>query len=265
MSLTESSIQTMSSTDRKRPHAALRPTRAALRQGRTPANATINAIFERIEAAITEHRLPPGTKLGEEYLCSIFGVSRTKVRQTLFRLADEHLVTIVPRRGAFVAQPSEQEARDVFEARRYIECAIIAKFARDATSQQIARLRTQHQRERDSVADNTLYIGTARGTRFLSQFHFLIAEMAGNQVLTELLDELTARTAVIEIFYASTMTSACSVEEHAEILACIERGDPETAAGCMADHLSHIERCLHLRPISAAEIDLKLALSPTTD
>lgn len=247
----------MTGPDRK----LLRPTRAALRQGRAPVNATVEVIFERIESAITEHRLPPGTKLGEEYLCSIFAVSRTKVRQALFRLADEKLITILPRRGAFVAQPSEQEARDVFEARRYIECAIIAKVARLATPQQLAKLRTQHLKEQQAVAEPILYLGAAKGTQFLGQFHFLIAELAGNRVLAELLHELTARTAVIEIFYESTMTPACSVKEHAALMDCIERGDPDTAARCMADHLTHIENCLRLRPVSGEAVDLKDVLS----
>lgn len=248
-------------SDRRPPRAALRPTRAALRQGQAPANATVETIFERIEAAITEHRLPPGTKLGEEYLCGIFGVSRTKVRQALFRLADEKLITILPRRGAFVARPDEQEARDVFEARRYVECAIIAKFARSATPKQIAKLRAQHLKEQEAVAEHTLYIGTAKGTRFLGQFHFMIAELAGNRVLTELLHELTARTAVIEILYESTMTPECSAAEHEQLLACIERGDPEAAARCMAEHLTHIESCLHLRPVSTEAVDLKAVLT----
>ncbi|MDX1605094.1 MAG: GntR family transcriptional regulator [Candidatus Competibacterales bacterium] len=255
----------MSGPGPKPPRAARRPTRSALRQGPTPANAPVEIIFERIEAAITEHRLPPGTKLGEEYLCGIFGVSRTKVRQALFRLADEKLVTLLPRRGAFVAQPSEQEARDVFEARRTIECAIVDRFARNATPPQIARLRTQHHKERKAADDNALYIGTARGTRFLGQFHFMLAELAGNQVLAELLHELTARTAVIEILYESTMTSGCSVAEHAELLDCIERGDAAAAARSMAEHLSHIERCLRLRPSAAAGVDLEAVLRPGPD
>jgi DNA-binding GntR family transcriptional regulator len=57
------------------------------------------------------------------------------------------------------------------------------------------------------------------------------------------------------------MTPICSAEEHAELLACVERGDPEAAARCMADHLSHIENCLQLRPISSQEIDLEAILS----
>jgi DNA-binding GntR family transcriptional regulator len=254
----------MTGSDSKLPRAALRPTRAALRQGRAPDNATVDTIFERIELAITEHRLPPGTKLGEEYLCGIFGVSRTKVRQALFRLADEKLITILPRRGAFVAQPDEQEARDVFEARRYVECAIIAKFARSATPRQIARLHAQHLKEQQAVDEHALYIGTAKGTRFLGQFHFMIAELAGNRVLTELLHELTARTAVIEILYESTMTPVCSAGEHAALLDCIERHDAEAAARCMADHLTHIENCLRLRPMSHEPVDLKAVLSIDT-
>ena len=254
-------IRAMVPSDRNPPQAARRPTRAALHQGGEPTKAPVDVIFARIEAAITEHRLPPGTKLGEEYLCEIFGVSRTKVRQALFRLADEKLVTILPRRGAFVAQPDEQEARDVFEARRYVERAIIAKFARSATPDQIARLRAHLLEEQEAAAQDTSYIGGAKGTRFLGEFHFLIAEMAGNRVLTELLHELTSRTAIIELLYESSMTPICSAEEHAELLACVERGDPEAAARCMADHLTHIENCLQLRPISSQEIDLEAILS----
>ncbi|HEU4475111.1 MAG TPA: GntR family transcriptional regulator, partial [Methyloceanibacter sp.] len=64
------------------------------------------AIYERILAAIFEHRLPPGTKLGEDRLASIFAVSRARIRRVLPRLAHEGVVRLEPNRGAFVAQPS---------------------------------------------------------------------------------------------------------------------------------------------------------------
>ena len=79
---------------------------------------TADTIHARIYDAIVEQRLPPGTKLGEETLCEIFGVSRTMIRRVLQRLASEHVVEARPHRGAFVARPSVEEAREVFEARR---------------------------------------------------------------------------------------------------------------------------------------------------
>ena len=64
------------------------------------------AIYDRIAEAIAAHKLPAGAKLGEEALGEIFGVSRTKIRQALFQLASEKLVTLIPGRGAFVTQPT---------------------------------------------------------------------------------------------------------------------------------------------------------------
>src|ERR1700712_1276566 len=84
-------------------------------------------IHERIYNAIVEHRLMPGTKLPEEHVAELFSVSRTQVRGVLQRLAVEQLVTLIPNRGAFVATPSADEARDVLGVRRTLEPAIVLR------------------------------------------------------------------------------------------------------------------------------------------
>src|SRR5688572_14525641 len=101
-----------------------RAVKGALRRRAAPGE---DAIYERLLAAIFEHRLPPGTKLGEDRLAAIFGVSRARIRRVLPRLAHEGLVTLEPNRGAFVAKPTVMEARDVFEARRLIEPGILER------------------------------------------------------------------------------------------------------------------------------------------
>ena len=71
-------------------------------------------IVEALTKAIVEHRLRPGTKLAEQKLADHFGVSRTLVRQALFQLSQNRLIRLEPARGAFVATPSADEARQVF-------------------------------------------------------------------------------------------------------------------------------------------------------
>jgi len=72
-----------------------------------------DAIYERMVGAILGHRLPPGTKLVEDRLATAFGVSRTRIRPVLVRLANEQIVTLTMNRGATVAQPTEAEAREI--------------------------------------------------------------------------------------------------------------------------------------------------------
>ena len=86
-----------------------------------PAVLSENDIYERMVATILDHRLSPGTKLVEDKLATAFGVSRTRIRPVLVRLANEQIVTLTPNRGAMVAQPTQTEAREVFEVRRMIE------------------------------------------------------------------------------------------------------------------------------------------------
>src|SRR5690606_41980575 len=79
---------------------------------------TVNEIHERVYSAVLDNRLKPGTKLVEERLAEIFSVSRPRIREVLARLAHEQVVELIPQRGAFVAKPTIEKAKDVFEARR---------------------------------------------------------------------------------------------------------------------------------------------------
>ena len=84
-------------------------------------------IVRRIHDAVIEQRLPPGTKLSEAALCEAFGVGRARVRRSLVVLAGREIVELHANRGAFVARPTPEQARDVFDARRAIEPGIVRR------------------------------------------------------------------------------------------------------------------------------------------
>ena len=214
-------------------------------------------IVERVTAAIAEHRLPPGAKLGEESLGEVFGVSRTKVREALFQLARDKLVSLHPGRGAFVARPDVREAREIFEARRVLERALIFRVTHSAVAADFARLRAHILREREALDASD----TRAATRLSGEFHTLIADMAGNAVLAEILRELVSRTSLIIVLYESSLPASCSCEEHEELLARIEARDAEGAMRLMTGHLDHIERSLRLKDDEPAAVDLHAVLS----
>lgn len=224
-------------------------------------------IHARIVAAVMDHRLLPGTKLVEDKLGQAFGVSRTRVRQVLIRLANEQLVTLLPHRGASIAQPTVQEAREVFEVRRLVEPTLLARFIEQASAPQ--RLALAH-----NIADEEA--ARAAGDRHAAirlsgEFHLLIAEGAGHRTLQRLLRELVSRTSLVLMTYGRDdvhapskrrmprpqplRVQACGCREHRAVLTAIERNETEAATRLMLQHLAALE----------ATLEFHLPAPPTTD
>ncbi|QTN24351.1 GntR family transcriptional regulator [Rhizobacter sp. AJA081-3] len=212
-------------------------------------------IVESITTAIVERRLMPGTKLAEQKIADIFKVSRTLVRQALNQLSRDKLVTLEPARGARVAEPSIEEARQVFEVRNMLESAMIRRAAAELSDAQLAELRT-HLRDEQAAVQRTDVSGR---TRLLADFHVVIATMLGNQVLAELLSDLVTRSSLIALMYQSSHSAEHSFDEHVAIVDALTRRDAKAAVRLMEDHLHNVERNLQLDPRVP---DLAAALMP---
>jgi DNA-binding GntR family transcriptional regulator len=201
---------------------------------------TTHSIVEALTRAIVEHRLLPGAKLAEQKLADHFGVSRTLVRQALFQLAQNRLIRMEPARGAFVAAPSVEEARQVFAVRRMLETEMTREFARGLTPAKIQALQEHIQQERDAVDQEDV---TGR-TELLGDFHVCMAQLMGNRVLAQMLGELISRCALITLMYQSRSEAQHSTDEHAAIVAALAAQDTERAVALMQQHLDHVEASL---------------------
>jgi DNA-binding GntR family transcriptional regulator len=98
------------------------------------------AIYRALRHAIIEQALEPGAKLPEDAIGERFGASRTIVRHALGQLAAEGLVELRRNRGAMVATPSWDEARDVFDVRLGLERLVVERLAGRLTPDQVKRL-----------------------------------------------------------------------------------------------------------------------------
>lgn len=204
-----------------------------------------------IADAIADRRLPPGTKLTEERLAAIFGVSRARVRSVLSSLAQVGIVTLRPNRGAYVAQPTAREAREVFEARRIVERGIVERLARSVPRDAVDRLNRHIAEERKAAA-----AGDRAGLiRLSGDFHLLLGELAGNATLAEFLDALIRRSSLAIAAGPAAAGADCSSHEHHDIVEALVGGDAERAVRLMTEHLAAVEARLALGD-EAPKIDL---------
>lgn len=214
-------------------------------------------IYNRLWMSIAERKLRPGTRLKEEQLAEIFSASRARVRHALTALERDGLVTLVPHRGAFVAQPSIDEARDIFFARRIIEAPLAARLCEVATPAILDRLQAHVDQERQARQQGD----TRAAIRLSGGFHLLIGEVAGSSYLGEVLRDLVSRTSLIVAMYQSRSQADCGPDEHAEIVTAIRARDAARARHLMDDHIDHLERKLDLDNGEEPTMNLKELLA----
>ena len=214
-------------------------------------------IAERIVAAVMDHRLSAGAKLSEIALCEAFDTTRARVRRALLVLSERGIVALHSNRGAFIASPSREDARDIFHARVVIEPPIMRVAVQTLRETQIEQLATyivsEHAAERAGNRREMI--------RLSGLFHVKLASFAGNPVLVRIVEDLVAKSSLIIGLFGDSRQESCSHEEHERLLDAIRRRDAKAAPGMMAEHLEAIERSLKLTIVADEPADLKRILA----
>ncbi|WP_330646878.1 GntR family transcriptional regulator [Thioclava sp. FTW29] len=210
-----------------------------------------------ILTAIIEGRLPPGSRLSENELAEAFAVSRTKIREALQRLEARHIIASRPRKGWFVNIPDAEEAAQVFAARRCLEYGYLDT-APSFTPEQLAPIRAHIAEERQAIAAGD----KAQLTYLMGDFHVRIIAQSGNEALTEIMRDLTARTILISLRYQSSQNALASHDDHVAIHDALCAGRMKDAARLSFEHLEDVEKGLAIdiapTPLAALRSTLRL-------
>lgn len=205
------------------------------------AHVEIDRVCKAIFQAIFERRLEPNTRLVEAELAKALSSSRSNVRQALLLLEQRKLVQIVPNKGAVIAEPSQQDAAEVFAARHCIELKILDIVFERLKVKDLKKLRSHLKKEkkaREEQQRHTLIYLTGN-------FHLLLAEIAGNQVFLDFLNQLIARSSLILEKYERQGTNICAGEEHSKLVELIASSDRNKAQELLTRHLESVEQNLN--------------------
>ncbi len=202
--------------------------------------ATQSDIPQQVVESILSQKLKPGERLGEQDLADVFGVSRTLVREALMQLQARGFVEVRTRKGWYVVEPSVEEARDAFAARRAVEGGMLRQ-TEGRPLQSVIRTLRQHVDDERRAID-----GADAATRafLLADFHVCLAECLGHRVLADMLRDLTARTTLVATLYQSSHDASESCNDHAGIVSALEAGNTAAAEVLMLEHIGGVESSL---------------------
>jgi DNA-binding GntR family transcriptional regulator len=210
-----------------------------------------------LRQAIIEKALEPGAKLPEDAIGERFGVSRTIVRHALGRLASEGLAELKLNRGAFVASPSLEEARDVYELRMLVERLVVERLAGALTKAELGRLLKHVQAEEEARGS-----AEPRSIRLATEFHIVLAEMTGSATLSHYVSQLASRCGLILALHGRPHSSDCAVNEHQEVIAALVEGDRARAASVMDKHLRSVMGRALIGGARKTSHDIRAILAP---
>lgn len=195
-------------------------------------------LYEEVAAHLRQRilarQLEPGAWIDEQQLSLELGTSRTPMREALKVLAAEGLVTMRPRRGAYVTEANPRDVREAYELLALLESDAAARVAEQASDAQIEELRHLHARlEQCSTVADEFFAANER-------FHLRILEIEGNrwrlQFATEL-RQLMKLNRHHSLFKTGRIQD--SLTEHRELLQAICARDAARARQIAVAHFQH--------------------------
>ncbi|MCU4677400.1 GntR family transcriptional regulator [Catenovulum sp. 2E275] len=212
----------------------------------------VQRIMDTISKAVAQHRLKPGQRLVEAQIVESLNANRNHVQTALQRLALRKIVNIEPNKGAAVAKPSAQEAKEIFATRRVIERGVVESITPQIIAKNKKRIDARMKAERKATSGND----RRAIVHELSEFHRMLSEICQNSVLHDIFENLMVRSSLIVALYQRNDVPSCASDEHQQVLNALEQGDTLKAVAVMLEHLDELEAQLVLDEPEDEDLDL---------
>lgn len=189
-------------------------------------NTLADQVYHAIRDRILDGHLAAGEFIREQEVNQLLGVSRTPIREALFRLASEGFVERLPHRGFRVVQAAFKGMMEIYPILSALELLASKSSLPHLDDADIALLESINEQLREAAKLRDVQAICELN----NQFHHTFCARSGNQRLNDLLDELRLQALRLDTWYfSSPQRTASSITEHADIIAAIRAGDQDSA------------------------------------
>ena len=191
-------------------------------------------VAEQLRQRIFGRTLEPGSWIDELKLCGELGISRTPMREALKVLAVEGLVTMRPRRGAYVTEMSERDVREAYQLLALLESDAAARVAERASAAELAELQALHAQLETAIGERERFFALNEA------FHLRLLELEGNRWRQQIVTDLR-RVMKLNRHHSLFKQGrlAESLQEHRDLMQALVERRPEQVAQRMRLHFEN--------------------------
>ena len=202
-------------------------------------------VYEELKLLILTGKISPGMRLMEEELAEDMGVSRTPIREAIRKLEKEGLITIEPRRGAYVSQISTKDMVEILEVRQNLEGLAAELAAQRMSEEDKEKLRNIAKAYEEAVAAGDM----AEMIRCDTTFHHIIVEATQNKILIQMVEQLQEMVLRFRyIYYDNFKRAEQMLSEHQAIYEAIAGGNTEVARESANVHIDRLKSLILEEP-----------------
>ncbi len=205
---------------------------------RTAARASLaDTVYAKLRQAILDRALDPGEPLTEGELSRRFHVSRTPVREALAKLERDHLVRVVPKKGAFVRRLSHDEIHDLYEVREVLEALAVRLAAPRIAREELEDFEGRFRELRARGAG----VPVTEVQRLGEELHRVLVKRAENTQLARVLDEMREQLRPVwTMSIVAPRRVRALIREHLALIDALKRGTPGRAERLMRVHIRRV-------------------------
>ena len=206
------------------------------RPGASARRSRADEVYEQLKRDVADFKLVPGDRFTETEISERLGVSRTPVRQALFKLQQEGFVEVLFRSGWRVLPFDFDQFEELYDLRMVLETTAAHRLCEDALKvdrdmlEQLASIWLVSQEQRSS--------DTVQVAQWDEAFHCSLVAAAGNAEMAKVHRDVTDRIRVIRrLDFTKQPRIDATYEEHAKILKAIQQKRGDQAAMLLRAHI----------------------------
>ena len=193
-------------------------------------------VYAQLKRDVAEFTLVSGDRFTENELCERLGVSRTPVRQALFRLQQEGYVEVLFRSGWRVLPFDFDQFEQLYDLRMVLETTAAQRLCADGERVNRALFDELTAIWLVPLAERST--DTVQVAQWDEAFHCSLVAAAGNAEMARVHRDVTDRIRIIRrLDFTKQARIDATYEEHAKILKAIQRKRGDQAAMLLRAHI----------------------------
>lgn len=194
-------------------------------------NIIVNSICEYLKGKIMSKEMFPGYRIVEDEIANELGVSRTPLRRALTQLQYEGFLEIIPNRGTYVIQSTQEEINWVYEARICIETGLAAGIIENATQKDIDELRANYDKQCE-LMNNFSIVDYSVLNR---DFHLKLTSISKNEYMRRFAEEVYNRIFIFLTYFDNSLNNRNAADVHLKMIEALEKKDYEMLIQAIID------------------------------